>query len=71
LVALADPSVTEHSLYIALAVLNLLIFVLITLLAFKTFNGRVRVGLFIFVTVIAAIGTSWLNTAVPLRTLNF
>jgi hypothetical protein len=66
--SLANPNITDGSLFIALSVLNLLVFILISILAFKTFDGKVGGCLCIFFTVIATVGVSWLDSTIPLPT---
>ncbi len=65
-----DVYLAEGSLLDALTVLNLLVFILISLLAFKTFNGEVGLGRLTFSSVIAGLGMSWLNSMIVMPSLN-
>jgi hypothetical protein len=54
--------------YIALSVLNIMVLALITVLAIKAFGGKVGLGLFMLFSIVAAVGTTWLNSTVPMVT---
>jgi hypothetical protein len=64
-----DPP-RQSTLAVALVALNILVFALTTLVAFKTFDGQVRLGVFTIVTVIAASGLSWLNSTFPMPSIS-
>src|SRR5438046_10568225 len=71
LLALINVYVAQGPAYIALTALNILVFVLTSLLAFKIFSGGARPGLFIFFAIIAGLGMCWLNSTIPMPNLNF
>src|SRR5438105_4886437 len=71
LLALTNVYVAQGPIYVALTALNILVFLLTSLLAFKTFSGGLRSCLFVFFAVIAGFGMCWLNSTIPMPNLNF
>jgi hypothetical protein len=54
--------------YMELSLLNILVLALVTALAIKAFGGKVGEGLFLFVILVSGVGTTWLNSTVPMVT---
>jgi riboflavin transporter FmnP len=63
---LTFPNTENRVGIVALFALNLVVFTLVSILAFRTFNGKGGLCFLIFAETFASVGMSWLNFSVPL-----